>query len=191
MPSNFLIYTEKPTQYVWALFNLTQPKQVATNDANNSLHGRFQSNATRVGCNRVLIGKQYGPFQSNATRVGCNVPQVLPVLSAIYFNLTQPVWVATRCTGIICKIILHFNLTQPVWVATANLHKRSNKLSCILYNVCLFFDQTIWSDTTYCNGTISFLYNIWCEATSKTMFTYHSHLLQTKIPSPHNEMAVC
>ena len=168
LPSNFLIYTEKPTQYVWALFNLTQPKQVATNDANNSLHGRFQSNATRVGCNRVLIGKQYGPFQSNATRVGCNVPQVLPVLSAIYFNLTQ-----------------------PVWVATANLHKRSNKLSCILYNVCLFFDQTIWSDTTYCNGTISFLYNIWCEATSKTMFTYHSHLLQTKIPSPHNEMAVC
>ena len=150
LPSNFLIYTEKPTQYVWALFNLTQPKQVATNDANNSLHGRFQSNATRVGC---------------------NVPQVLPVLSAIYFN--------------------HFNLTQPVWVATANLHKRSNKLSCILYNVCLFFDQTIWSDTTYCNGTISFLYNIWCEATSKTMFTYHSHLLQTKIPSPHNEMAVC
>ena len=150
LPSNFLIYTEKPTQYVWALFNLTQPKQVATNDANNSLHGRFQS------------------FQSNATRVGCNVPQVLPVLSAIYFNLTQ-----------------------PVWVATANLHKRSNKLSCILYNVCLFFDQTIWSDTTYCNGTISFLYNIWCEATSKTMFTYHSHLLQTKIPSPHNEMAVC
>ena len=74
MPSNFLIYTEKPTQYVWALFNLTQPKQVATNDANNSLHGRFQSNATRVGC---------------------NVPQVLPVLSAIYFNLTQPVWVST------------------------------------------------------------------------------------------------
>ena len=173
LPSNFLIYTEKPTQYVWALFNLTQPKQVATNDANNSLHGRFQSNATRVGC---------------------NVPQVLPVLSAIYFNhfnLTQPVWVAT-CMGVTVLGIQHnFNLTQPVWVATANLHKRSNKLSCILYNVCLFFDQTIWSDTTYCNGTISFLYNIWCEATSKTMFTYHSHLLQTKIPSPHNEMAVC
>ena len=54
LPSNFLIYTEKPTQYVWALFNLTQPKQVATNDANNSLHGRFQSNATRVGCNSKL-----------------------------------------------------------------------------------------------------------------------------------------
>lgn len=33
---------------------------------------------------------------------------------------------------------LYFNLTQPVWVATVNLYKRSNKLSCILYNVCLF-----------------------------------------------------
>lgn len=30
----------------------------------------------------------------------------------------------------------------------------------MLYNVCLFFDQTIWSDTTYCNGIISFLYII-------------------------------
>ena len=70
----------------------------------------------------------------------------------------------------------HFNLTQPVRVATANLYKRSNKLPCILYNVCLLFDQTIWSDTTYCNGIISFLYNIWCEAIGKTMLTYHSHL---------------
>jgi len=33
----------------------------------------------------------------------------------------------------------YFNLTQPVRVATANLYKRSNKLSCILYSVCLFF----------------------------------------------------
>ncbi len=32
-----------------------------------------------------------------------------------------------------------FNLTQPVRAVTANLYKRGNKLSCILYNICLFF----------------------------------------------------
>ena len=128
----------------------------------------FQSNATRVGCNASSFAFPEFQFQSNATCVGCNSGW-LPII----------------------KSILNFNLTQPVWVATANLHKRSNKLSCILCSVCLLFDQTIWSDTTYCNGIISFLYNIWCEATSKTMFTYHSHLWQTKIPSSYNEMAVC
>ena len=146
-------------------------------------------------------------FYFNATRMGCNSQNEL------YFNLTQPVWIATAFSSLLMAVVsfqsnatrvdcnkerlclnthtAHFNLTQPVWIATANLHKRSNKLSCILYSVCLFFDYTIWSDTDYCNGIISFLYNIWCEATSKTMFTYHSHLWQTKTPSSHNEMAVC
>jgi hypothetical protein len=66
----------------------------------------------------------------------------------------------TEVSVIVYLPLLYFNLTQPMRVATANLYKRSNKLSCILYNVCLFFDQTIWSDTTYCNGIISFLYII-------------------------------
>ena len=77
-----------------------------------------------------------------------------------YFNLTQPVRVATESPMVRQVSHRHFNLTQPMWVATANLYKRSNKLSCILYNVCLLFDQTIWSDTAYCNGIISFLYII-------------------------------
>ena len=115
-------------------------------------------------------------FQSNATRVGCNASSFAFPEFQKYFNLTQPVWVATVCGNALALILPYFNLTQPVWVATANLYKRSNKLSYILYNVCLLFDQTIWSDTTYCNGIISFLYNIWCEATGKTMFTYQSHL---------------
>ena len=115
----------------------------------------FWFNATRVGCNQQnqQICCSITQFQSNATRVGCNQ------------------WQSFQTTD-----SPNFNLTQPVWVATASLHKRNNKLSCILYNVCLFFDQTIWSDTTYCNGIISFLYNTRCEATSKTMFTYHPHL---------------
>lgn len=60
-------------------------------------------------------------------------------------------------------------VTRPLfmWVATANLYKRSNKLSCILYNVCLLFDQTIWSDTTYRNGIIPFHHIIWCEEASR------------------------
>ena len=98
------------------------------------------------------------------------------VQQPLFFDLTQPVWVATNKISRYVVPSHNFNLTQPVWVATASLHKRNNKLSCILYNVCLFFDQTIWSDTTYCNGIISFLYNTRCEATSKTMFTYHPHL---------------
>ena len=58
-------------------------------------------------------------FQSNATRVGCNVFAV----------------------AVDDEYIRDFNLTQPVWIATANLHKRSNKWSCILYNVCLFLTK--------------------------------------------------
>ena len=99
-----------------------------------------------------------------------------PALSRLFFDLTQPMRAATSLDARYFCANSYFNLTQPVRVATANLYKRSNKLSCILYGVCLLFDQTIWSDTTYCNGIISFLYNIWCEATGKTMFTYHSHL---------------
>ena len=57
-------------------------------------------------------------FQSNATRAGCNICCKVNILSHV-----------------------NFNLTQPVWVATANLYKRSNKLSCILYNVCLFLTK--------------------------------------------------
>lgn len=119
------------------LFVLTQPVRVATTFCSAILHA----------------------FQSNATHAGCNVTGASKCKTKSDFNLTQPVWIAT-CFLLQSKYSnRNFNLTQPVWVVTANLHKRSNKLSCILYNVCLFFDHTIWSDTTYCNGIISFLYN--------------------------------
>ena len=61
------------------------------------------------------------------------------LLACRYFNLTQPVRVATIGENKHEKYHQYFNLTQPVRVATANLYKRSNKLSCILYSVCLFF----------------------------------------------------
>ena len=68
-----------------------------------------------------------------------------------FFNITQPqglqrqfqsnvtIMVAIS-VGTQSACLLHrFNLTQPVRAVTANLYKRGNKLSCILYNICLFF----------------------------------------------------
>ena len=149
LPSNFLIYTEKPTQYVRALFNLTQPVWVATGKT------RYLGECTE--------------FQSNATRAGCN-----PVRHS-----SNP----THC---------HFNLTQPVRVATANLHKRSNKLSCILYNACLLF-LTIRNSQTL--STIAISYPFYIILGAKRPAKLCSLIIRTcskqKIPSPHNKMAVC
>ena len=95
-----------------------------------------------------------------------------------FLNITQPQRVATVIVSILRNqddYNSSFNLTQPVRAVTANLYKRGNKLSCILYNICLIFDHLQWSHIIYCNGSTTFHYIVWCKAVNKTIDVDHSH----------------
>lgn len=98
------------------------------------------------------------------------------IKQTLFFDLTQPVWVATNKISRYVVPSHNFNLTQPVWVATrmgtihtwtfqsnatarvatAELHNRRNTLLFILRNICLFFYPIQWSYIIYCNGITSF-----------------------------------
>ena len=75
----------------------------------------FWFNATRTGCNQQnqQICCSITQFQSNATRAGCNVKRSKSENRCNYFNLTQPVWVATICTQFQnCCFVFQSNATR-------------------------------------------------------------------------------